>query len=59
MSKIVISPESLVYSQKLKEKSFNFKSLNNSVVQLHGKLILHEKYGFEIVTGNPDAIKIQ
>ncbi len=44
---------------KLKEEGFNFKSLNNSVVQLHGKLILHEKYGLEIVTDNPDAIKIQ
>ncbi len=44
---------------KLKEKGFDFERLDNSVVELRGKLILHEKYGLEIVTDNPDAIKIQ
>jgi phosphatidylserine/phosphatidylglycerophosphate/cardiolipin synthase-like enzyme len=44
---------------KLKERRFNFKLLDNSVVELQGKLILHEKYGLEIVTDNPDAITIK
>lgn len=44
---------------KLKDSGFNFKLLNNSTVELQGKLILHEKYGLEIVTDNPDAITIK
>ena len=44
---------------KLKERGFNFKLLDNSVVELQGKLILHEKYGLEILTDNPDAITIK
>jgi phosphatidylserine/phosphatidylglycerophosphate/cardiolipin synthase-like enzyme len=44
---------------KLKDKGFNFNLLNNSTVELQGKLILHKKYGLEIVTDNPDAIRVQ
>lgn len=44
---------------KLKDRGFHFELLDNSVVELQGKLILHEKYGLEIVTDSPDAIKVQ
>jgi hypothetical protein len=44
--------------EKLKEKGFNFEGLNDTDVELKGKLIDHEKYGIEIITSDPGAIQI-
>lgn len=46
-------------TDELKEKKFQFEKLDNSTVEIKGLLIKHKKYGYEIVTDNPDAIKIR
>lgn len=44
--------------EKLKEEEFNLEELNNKEVELKGKLIDHRKYGLEITTSDPEAIRI-
>jgi hypothetical protein len=44
--------------QQLKEEEFNFEELGNAQVEIKGKLIDHEKYGIEITTSDPEAIRI-
>ncbi len=44
--------------EKLKSKGFNLKDLNNSKIEIKGRLIDHKKYGLEITTSDPDAIRI-
>ena len=43
---------------KLKENGFDFKKFDNGEIELRGKLIDHEKYGLEITTSDPEAIRI-
>ena len=44
--------------EKLKEEGFNFEKLNNANIELKGILIDHKKYGIEITTSDPEAIRI-
>lgn len=44
--------------EKLKEEEFNLEELNSREIELKGKLIDHKKYGLEITTSNPEAIRI-
>jgi HKD family nuclease len=44
--------------EELKSRDFNLKDLNNSKIEIKGKLINHKKYGLEITTSNPNAIRI-
>jgi phosphatidylserine/phosphatidylglycerophosphate/cardiolipin synthase-like enzyme len=44
--------------EKLKEEGFNFEDLNDSEIEIKGKLIDHKKYGLEIITSDPEAIRI-
>jgi hypothetical protein len=44
--------------QELKEMNFNLEDLNNSEIEIKGKLIDHKKYGLEITTSTPEAIRI-
>ncbi len=44
--------------EKLKEEQFNLEELNSREVEIKGKLIDHKKYGLEITTSNPEAIRI-
>jgi len=44
--------------EELKKRDFNLENLNNSEIELKGKLIDHKKYGLEITTSDPEAIRI-
>ena len=44
--------------EELKELEFNLEDLNNSVIEIKGKLIDHKKYGLEIITSDPETIRI-
>ena len=44
--------------EKLKERDFDLKELGNKEIELKGKLIDHEKYGLEITTSDPEAIRL-
>jgi len=44
--------------EKLTEEGFNFENLSNREIELNGKLIDHKKYGLEITTSDPEAIRI-
>jgi hypothetical protein len=44
--------------EELKDKEFDLKELNKSKIEIKGKLIDHRKYGLEITTSNPNAIRI-
>ncbi len=44
--------------EKLKEKGFDLKKLDNKEIELKGKLIDHKKYGLEITTSDPESISI-
>jgi len=42
----------------LKKMDFDLEDLNNSEIEIKGKLIDHKKYGLEITTSDPEAIRI-
>ncbi len=44
--------------EKLKEEGFNLEELSGREIELKGKLIDHKKYGLEITTSDPEAIRI-
>lgn len=44
--------------EKLKENGFDLNKLNDKEIELKGKLIDHKKYGLEITTSDPEAIRI-
>jgi phosphatidylserine/phosphatidylglycerophosphate/cardiolipin synthase-like enzyme len=44
--------------EELKKMDFNLENLNNSEIEIKGKLIDHKKYGLEITTSDPEAIRI-
>jgi HKD family nuclease len=44
--------------KELENTGFDLKDLNNSKIEIKGKLIYHKKYGLEITTSDPDAIRI-
>ena len=44
--------------EKLKKEGFNLEELSNREIELKGKLIDHKKYGLEITTSDPEAIRI-
>lgn len=44
--------------KKLKKEGFNLEELSNREIELRGKLIDHKKYGLEITTSDPEAIRI-
>ncbi len=44
--------------KKLKDTGFNLEDLSNREIELQGKLIDHKKYGLEITTSDPQAIRI-
>ncbi len=43
---------------KLKGEGFNLEELSDKEIELKGKLIDHKKYGLEITTSDPEAIRI-
>ena len=44
--------------EELEKEGFNFENLNKGKIELKGKLIDHKKYGLEIITSDPEAIRI-
>jgi phospholipase D len=44
--------------EELKNNGFDLKKLNDSKIEIKGKLIDHKKYGLEITTSDPEAIRI-
>ncbi len=44
--------------EKLKNTGFNLEELSSREIELKGKLIDHKKYGLEITTSDPEAIRI-
>lgn len=44
--------------EELKKTDFNLEDLNKREIEIKGKLIDHKKYGLEITTSDPEAIRI-